>query len=91
MNRIPQTGKRGIVTPEREWLRTCLRPRVEEIIYSRSFAERGLIDVLEAQATYRVFCAGEGDNAFFAWQSVSTELLFRMFVDQALKEPVCLF
>jgi asparagine synthase (glutamine-hydrolysing) len=77
-------GKRGVVTPQREWLRTILRPQVEEIINSRSFSERGLFNVEEVRATYRRFCAGDGDNAFFVWQWVNTELWFRCFVDRRL-------
>jgi asparagine synthase (glutamine-hydrolysing) len=74
--------KRGVVTPQREWLRTILRPQVDEIIQSRSFAERELFDVKEVQSSYNKFCAGEGENAFFVWQWVNTELWWRMFMDQ---------
>ena len=76
-------SKRGVVTPQREWLRTVLRPQVEEILNSPSFAERGLFDVREARATYGRFCRGEYDNSFFVWQWVNTELLFRMFIDRS--------
>ena len=75
------SGKRAVVTPQREWLRTLLRPQVEEIVHSRSFAERGLLDVREVQTTYRRFRAGEGRNSFFVWQWVNTELWFRRFID----------
>jgi asparagine synthase (glutamine-hydrolysing) len=74
-------SKRGVVTPQREWLRTLLRPQVDEIISSHSFAKRGLFDVQKVQAAYRRFCAGEGENAFFVWQWINTELWFRRFID----------
>lgn len=74
-------SKRGVVTPQREWLRTTLRSQMEEIIHSRSFAERGLFDVREVQAAYRRFNAGQGQNSFFVWQWANTELWFRRFVD----------
>jgi asparagine synthase (glutamine-hydrolysing) len=75
--------KRGVVTPQREWLRTVLRPQVEEIIHSHSFAQRGLFDVARVKTSYERFCHGEGENAFFVWQWVNTELWFRCFVDCA--------
>lgn len=74
-------GKRAVVTPQREWLRGALRPWVEEIVGSRSFAERGVFDAAAVRAAYRRFCAGEGENSFFVWQWVNTELWFRRFVD----------
>jgi hypothetical protein len=64
-----------------------LRPQVEEIIHSRSFSERELFDVKEVQSTYARFCAGEGENAFFVWQWVNTELWWRMFIDQRIAIP----
>ena len=80
-DKVRLRGKRGVVTPQREWLRTLLRPQVEEIIHSRSFAERGLFDVFEVKEAYQSYCEGEGENAFFVWQWVNTELWFRRFVD----------
>ena len=89
--RLPDTiraaSKRGVVTPQREWLRTCLRSQVEEIIHSRSFAEREIFDVKKVQSAYATFCAGVGDNAFFVWQWVNTELWWRMFIDQRVAVP----
>ena len=85
VGRLPDSvrlsGKRAVVTPQREWLRTLLRPQVEEIIHSRSFAEHELFDVREVHRTYRRFRAGEGRNSFFVWQWMNTELWFRRFID----------
>ena len=80
-------SKRGVVTPQREWLRTDLLPQVDEIIHSQSFAERELFDVNEVRSSYAKFCAGEGDNAFFVWQWVNAELWWRMFIDQRIAIP----
>ena len=89
--RLPESvrsaAKRAVVTPQREWLRTVLRPQVEEIVNSHTFAARGLFDVKQVQATYRKFCAGEGDNAFFVWQWVNAELWWRKFIDQPIVIP----
>ena len=79
--------KRAVVTPQREWLRTLLRPQVEAVIHSKSFAERGLFDVGEVQETYQRFCDGEGQNAFFVWQWINTEMWFRRFIDAPLLQP----
>ena len=75
--------KRGVVTPQREWLRTVLRPGVEQLIESESFVDRGLFDAGEVRRAYADFCRGAGDNAFFVWQWINTEHWFRMFCDQA--------
>ena len=82
-DRARVAGKRPVVTPQREWLRTVLRPQVEELLHSRSFAERGFFDVPAVHASYRRFCDGAGENAFYVWQWVNTELWCRAFVDGA--------
>ena len=74
--------KRSVVTPQREWLRSILRPQVEDLIHSQSFRQRGIFDVRKAEDAYRRFCRGEGDNAFFIWQWINTEQWFRMFMDE---------
>jgi asparagine synthase (glutamine-hydrolysing) len=73
--------KRMVVTPQREWFRGSLRRRAEDILSSRSFAERGLFEPKSAQAVFRAFADGQGDNAFFIWQWVNVELWFRTFID----------
>ena len=75
--------KRAVVTPQREWLREALRPNIEAILTSKRFAERGLFEQKHVLAEYQKFCADEGNNAFFVWQWVNTELWFRRFVDEA--------
>jgi len=77
--------KRSVVTPQREWLRTSLRPAIEGVIGSKSFASRGIFDVASVKSHYDRFCAGDGDNAFFVWQWVNTELWFRHYID---REPI---
>jgi asparagine synthase (glutamine-hydrolysing) len=77
--------KRMVVTPQREWLRGPLRARTEEVLASRSFAERGLFDPASALRSFRRFAEGEGDNSFFAWQWINAELWFRACVDGATR------
>lgn len=89
--RLPEgvrlAAKRDVVTPQREWLRGSLRAEVLDLIHSRSFAERGLFDVNEVKASYRRFCDGEGENAFFVWQWLNAEMWFRMFIDGTGEAP----
>jgi asparagine synthase (glutamine-hydrolysing) len=75
--------KRTVVNPQREWFRGVLRARIEAIINSKSFAERGLFNLPEVNRSFASFCAGEGDNSFFIWQWINTEAWFRRFVDRA--------
>jgi len=77
--------KRAVVTPQREWLRGPLAPAVEDVLSSRSFAERGLFRPEACREAFARFRAGEGSNAFFVWQWVGTELWFRRFIDQAAR------
>jgi asparagine synthase (glutamine-hydrolysing) len=81
---IRAASKRAVVTPQREWLRGPLRPRVEEIIHSRSFAQRQIFDIKQVHSMYANFCAGAGDNSFYVWQWVNTEMWLRTFIDQRI-------
>lgn len=76
---IRETPKRPVVTPQREWLRTILKAQVEELLFSASFAERGLFDVQAVKSEWRRFCDGGSENSFFVWQWINTELWFRTF------------
>jgi asparagine synthase (glutamine-hydrolysing) len=70
-------SKRGVVTPQREWIRRTLRGHIEEMINSREFADRGLFDVEVVKREFSLFCSGSGSNAFFIWQWINAELWFR--------------
>ena len=73
--------KRPVVTPQREWMKSSLKPFVEEIIYSQQFKNRGFFDIKGVHKTFNDFCNGQGSNSFFIWQWINTELWFRTFVD----------
>jgi asparagine synthase (glutamine-hydrolysing) len=81
-DKVRLARKRGVVTPQRESLCGRLRPQVEDVIHSRSFAERGLFAAEKVEAAYNRFCSGDGDNSFFVWQWINTELWFRTFIDE---------
>lgn len=80
-DRIRLAPKRAVVTPQREWMRGPLKPWVDEIIHSPSFAQRGLFNVPEVHKAWERYCNEGGDNSFFVWQWICTELWFRTFQD----------
>ena len=90
--RLPDTvrlaPKRGVVAPQREWLRGPLRDWVKDIITSNSFNNRGIFDSKRVNTLFDRFCRGEGDNAFFVWQWVSVELWFQKFIDKNLSKDM---
>lgn len=75
--------KRQIQTPQREWLRGALRPMVEEVIHSSSFAGRGIFDVAAVKKTYADSVANPDryPNTFFVWQWLQIEWWHRIFID----------
>lgn len=83
--RLPDTArlarKRAVVTPQREWLRGPLRQRVEELLRSASFTQRGLFDADETMRVFVEFVEGGGSNSFFVWQWINAEMWFNAFID----------
>ncbi|MBL8954853.1 MAG: asparagine synthase (glutamine-hydrolyzing) [Myxococcaceae bacterium] len=79
---IRVTPKRAVVTPQREWFQGPLRSRIEDLIASRSFRERGLFDAAEVARGFDEFCAGKVNNAFWVWQWINTELWFQKFQNE---------
>lgn len=69
--------KRALVDPQREWLMGPLSGWVEDVIRSRSFAERGVFDVASVDRTFEAFKAGESATSFHVWQWVNVELWLR--------------
>lgn len=75
--------KRQVQTPQREWLRTALKPIVDEVVHSESFSSRGLFDAKRVQDVYKEFINSPESypNSFFVWQWLSIEEWYRMFID----------
>ena len=69
--------KRAIVDPQREWLMGPLAGWVEDIISSRSFAERGIFDPGAVQIAFDEFKTGKSATSYHVWQWVNLELWFR--------------
>jgi asparagine synthase (glutamine-hydrolysing) len=86
---LPETvrtrmDKMGYVTPEDIWFRGPLRKEIEDILDSKSFAERGYFDVGETKKTFAEHCAGRVDLGSTIWRWVNLELWFRTFIDQTM-------
>ena len=83
---ILNAEKRPVVTPQREWIKSSIKPFIMDIIHSQSFEQREFFDVKQVRKTFKEFCDGNSDNSFFIWQWVNTEIWFRTFIDNDLKQ-----
>lgn len=79
---IVWTGKRPVVTPQREWMQSYLKRWVEELINDPKFGSRGLFDAQNVRKTFATYLAGGFENAFPIWQWINAEIWFRSFIDQ---------
>jgi len=80
--------KRQVQTPQREWLRGALRPWVEDVLRSDTFARRGFVDIEAARRLYADYIERPDayPNSFFVWQWISLERWARLFLDRP-QEP----
>ena len=83
---LPETvrtrmDKMGYVTPEYIWFRGPLKREIEDILESKSFAERGYFDVKEIKKVFAEFCEGRINLGSTIWRWVNLELWFRIFID----------
>jgi asparagine synthase (glutamine-hydrolysing) len=79
LNQAATTGKRAVVTPQREWIRGPLREPIQDVISSSGFRQSGVFDTAEVQRQFDRYCGGEGDNAFFVWQWLNFDSWRRTF------------
>ena len=75
--------KQGFAIPLARWFRGELRDLAEDVIASRTFRERGLMNADVAQDILRVHLAGAADHGEILWSIVSMELWARRFLDAA--------
>jgi len=78
--------KMGFVTPEDIWFRTSLRKYIHEIIYSKSFAERGYFDMETIETAFKSHCEEKINISNTIWRWVNLELWFRVFIDKNVNE-----
>jgi asparagine synthase (glutamine-hydrolysing) len=75
-------GKLGFGTPEDEWFRTdCFKQFVLELLDSKSFKDRGIIDVDKAKAIYMNHLNKKSNHSKEIWKWIHLELWFREFID----------
>jgi asparagine synthase (glutamine-hydrolysing) len=74
--------KVGFGTPEGEWFRTSrFQEIVGDLLSTRSFRERGFVDVEVARNMYREHLSGERDVSKEIWKWLNVELWHQQFVD----------
>ncbi len=74
--------KIGFGTPHDEWFRTPAFQRyIKDIIYSQSFASRGLVDVKKVQSMYEQHLRGEASHGKEIWKWIHLENWFSKFID----------
>jgi asparagine synthase (glutamine-hydrolysing) len=84
---IPETirkrkDKIGFETPQDEWFREqAWKNFVSDILNSRSFAERGLINPEAAKAMHNNHISGKKNSSKEIWKWVHLEMWFREFID----------
>jgi asparagine synthase (glutamine-hydrolysing) len=73
---VVEAPKRALQTPQREWLRGCLRGWTEEYIQKALSVYGGTwLDHNAVKAAWQQYCDGESDHSFFVWQWVNLGLM----------------
>jgi len=78
---VAYAQKRSVQSPQREWLGTGWRNRIESIIGSERFAARNWIDPNIAKHKYRTYLESKQTNSFFIWQWMNLELWAQKYLD----------
>ncbi len=71
--------KMGFVTPEDIWFRTAAKDKILEIINSKSFKERGYLNINQVKMEFDAHCRGEKNISNTVWRWVNMELWLRHF------------
>ncbi len=74
--------KIGFGTPHDEWFRTpAFQEYIKSIIYSPSFASRGLVDVKKVQSLYEQHLSRKASHGKEIWKWIHLENWFNKFID----------
>jgi asparagine synthase (glutamine-hydrolysing) len=84
---LARYDKKGYPTPVGAWFRTSARESTREVLESRSFRERGLVQMDKVRRAFERHVAGEADFTLQIWQWVNVELWHRRFVDAPPPSP----
>ena len=74
--------KMGFVTPEDAWFKTVLKEKINQILASKSFAERGYFVLDKVKEAFEDYCKGKKSIGSTIWRWVNLELWFRTFIDR---------
>lgn len=74
--------KMGFVTPEDAWFKTVLKEKINGILSSKSFAERGYFVLDKVKEAFTDYCKGKKSIGPTIWRWVNLELWFRTFIDR---------
>lgn len=74
-------AKRSVQSPQREWIAGEWQQRIEKILCSSQFRDRGWIDVHRAREVWNRYLNGHRANSFPIWQWMNLDLWARQFLD----------
>ena len=77
------SAKRSVQSPQREWIANEWRSRVDAVLHSPGFADRGWVDPDAARHAWARYLGGARDNSFPIWQWLNLELWARTYLDSA--------
>ncbi len=84
---ILERKKQGFRLPIEVWLKNDLREFVEDLIFSRSFKERGIFASTKIERMWKDFLSNNGDYAHHFWQLIVLEQWFRLYIDDEIYSP----
>lgn len=79
--------KQGFRLPIEVWLKKDLREFTEDLIFSRSFKERGIFATSRIEQMWNDFLSNKGEYAHHFWQLIVLEQWFRLYIDDELYSP----
>ena len=83
--RVPKSivdrPKHGFTAPIGEWLRGPLAPMVDDLLFDRTFYDRGIFDQGAVASVWHEHRSGRVDHRHRIWSLLMLELWFRTFVD----------
>lgn len=82
-NVLARTDKIGFVTPQTSWMRDGLKDRIDAVIKSPRFRERGIFAPAAIERFWSEHQSGAWDHSNALWRAVVLELWFETFIDQS--------
>ena len=73
-DRVLDAPKQGFGVPYADWLRTSLRPWMQEVLYDPGFASWGVIDQQALRATVDEHVSGRRNRGFFLYKMLNLAL-----------------